>query len=598
VFTFEFSGIVKVGGLGEVPANQTKWLSESHNYNITVFIPSHGVHKNKELMEKYSFNEINFKCSGDLDALRFNLGDKTERFNISFFEGKIDNSIKCVLLVGNNEFTARILNDPVVYSSRHLSGKILLFSKGMKYYIKKILDEKQSEKTINIPKIIHCHDYHAVPAMIATRQQLLAKKLDVATVITIHLLTYPRQTLEFLWECGIEDVPMDFYIGDQNLTLTVSELYEFCRGNEKSEPTLEKIGVFFSDQITSVSEDYLKSEVVPILGGGWINGKSNFIWNGCDWDYEAMIKNTERRFGDKLRTIDGVNPMNRSTLRKYLLTVGLGELSKNEPEIQSEEIKDFLGGILTDFPYKADVDGKFSGKIHPFSEDGPLIISTGRISDQKGFKVLMNSIPRVLEEFPKSKFVLFLMPTEFSLNEIKELHNIAKNYTNNLRILFGKVFSIFQLIHLAADIYCAPSMWEPFGIIALEAMISKLPVVASRIGGLKESILDIIEHPVNGTGFLVPVDNPNKLSKALINLITILEIDQDESKNLLSNEKFESYKIKIENDILIDILNRDRNFGSKIRENCKLRVESNFRWKSVVKKLPIVYNKAIKIRNL
>jgi starch synthase len=405
--------------------------------------------------------------------------------------------------------------------------------------------------------------------------------------------------LEYLWECGIEDVPMDFYIGDQHSTLTISELYEFCRGNEKlREPTLEKIGVFFADQITSVSEDYLKSEVVPRLGGGWINGKSNFIWNGCDWDFESMMKNTERIFGENLRVIDEFNPMSRPTLRKYLLTKGLGELSKSEPEIQSEEIKDLLGEVLTDFPYRADEDGKFRGKVYPFSEDGPLIITTGRISPQKGIDVLLNSIPLVLHEFPKTKFVFFLMPNEYSLNEVKELHHMAKNHADNLRIIFGLINSVFQLIHLAADIYCAPSRWEPFGIIALEAMISKLPVVASSIGGLKESILDIVKHPLNGTGFLVPVENPNRLSEALINLIAILETDKDESRNLLSDEKFEFYKNKIENNTIINLLTQDRNLGSKIRENCKNRVESVFRWKTVVEKLPLIYNKAIKIRNL
>ncbi|GAG06246.1 unnamed protein product, partial [marine sediment metagenome] len=40
IFSFEYAGVAKVGGLGEVPANQAKHLSEQ--FDITVFMPSHG----------------------------------------------------------------------------------------------------------------------------------------------------------------------------------------------------------------------------------------------------------------------------------------------------------------------------------------------------------------------------------------------------------------------------------------------------------------------------------------------------------------------------------------------------------------------------
>ncbi len=40
IFSFEYAGIAKVGGLGEVPANQAKHLAEE--FDITVFMPSHG----------------------------------------------------------------------------------------------------------------------------------------------------------------------------------------------------------------------------------------------------------------------------------------------------------------------------------------------------------------------------------------------------------------------------------------------------------------------------------------------------------------------------------------------------------------------------
>lgn len=51
-----------------------------------------------------------------------------------------------------------------------------------------------------------------------------------------------------------------------------------------------------------------------------------------------------------------------------------------------------------------------------------------------------------------------------------------------------------------AGVFCCPSIYEPFGIINLEAMACELPVVASAVGGIPEVVVE------DETGFLVPVD--------------------------------------------------------------------------------------------
>jgi glycosyltransferase involved in cell wall biosynthesis len=51
-----------------------------------------------------------------------------------------------------------------------------------------------------------------------------------------------------------------------------------------------------------------------------------------------------------------------------------------------------------------------------------------------------------------------------------------------------------------ATVFCCPSIYEPFGIINLEAMACSTPVVASAVGGIKEIIVD------GETGFLVPLE--------------------------------------------------------------------------------------------
>ncbi|MHA1933091.1 MAG: glycogen/starch synthase, partial [Promethearchaeota archaeon] len=95
IFTFEYAGIIKVGGLGEVPANQAKNLST--NFDITVFIPSHGQLSN---LEKNSvWEKLPFNCVGQIDPLILGLNESVTNYNISFYKSKIDN-VNIILLKG------------------------------------------------------------------------------------------------------------------------------------------------------------------------------------------------------------------------------------------------------------------------------------------------------------------------------------------------------------------------------------------------------------------------------------------------------------------------------------------------------------------
>jgi glycosyltransferase involved in cell wall biosynthesis len=60
-----------------------------------------------------------------------------------------------------------------------------------------------------------------------------------------------------------------------------------------------------------------------------------------------------------------------------------------------------------------------------------------------------------------------------------------------------------------AAVFCCPSVYEPFGLINLEAMACETPVVASAVGGILEVVVD------GETGFLVPPAKPEALADAL-----------------------------------------------------------------------------------
>jgi starch synthase len=584
IFTFEYAGIVKVGGLGEVPANQAKNLTDK--FDITVFIPSHGqierLKKTTEL-EKLPFNSV-----GLLDPFQIGINELESSYNISFYRCKINN-VEIILISGENAFTSKFLDDKIVYNPETILGKICLYSIGLRSYIEYLIDH-QKEK---LPDIVHMHDYHVVIPFIGMKQILTKYGLDVNSIITLHLLTWPRQQIEFYKVCGIDDTPFSVILRDGHKTLTLGEIFTLCedpRGPDEDyyPPTVEKIGAIVSDLVTTVSKSYLETDVIPNLGGNLIEFKTDFIWDGCDWEYDdifqAVLRNNESEIRTTLNISSDID-ITRAHMKEYLLTYKMSHLSQS-PLINSTKILDAINEISNGNPFIK------NGNIKAFIESGPLVIATGRISRQKGFENIFKAIPGILGVIPNAKFLLLILPTDYSLSEIKTYAEYVKQYPENLRIIFGVAANIFQLAHIAADVYCALSRWEPFGIIALEAMAVKLPIIATKVGGLQESIIDIRTDPEFGTGILIEKDDISQFASALISLFRLVEIKE---KVKGTGSLYEAETLQLVNSIPDEIIKSrallDANYIDKIRENSYNRVKFNFRWNIVSKKLVDLYKR-------
>ncbi len=571
---------MKVGGLGEVPANQAKHLAD--DYNITVFIPSHG--QLPRLEETQKWKKLTFNCVGQINPIYFGLNEPETNFNISFYKSTL-NGVDIILLRGEDPFTSRFLNDKSVYNPDTLSGKIILYNIGMRCYVNALINESKEE----LPDIIHIHDYHAVISFIGIKQILAKNGLDVASIITIHLLTWPRYTIGFYRSCGIDNTPISVHLKEGLGQLNFHDIFSICaeRNPDYQSPTVEMIGAFVSDLVTTVSQSYLKSDIIPNCGNELIEFKTNFVWDGCDWDYDEIFKEVLDNHEHEIKyvlNIPNEASINLSDMKKYLLTYKLSHLDRS-PLIQSEKILKVINEISNGNEFVK------NGYIKGFDESGPLVITTGRISPQKGFETILEAIPLVIDVIPSAKFLFLILPTEYSLNEIREYARYVKKYPNNLRIIFGVAKDIFYLTHIASDVYCALSRWEPFGIIALEAMSVKLPIIATKVGGFQESIIDVRNYPEIGTGILVDKDNPKQFANALISLFKLKEISEKviSKEDIYETENFQLVN-QIPDKILESLVLLDPNFYIKIKENCHKRVENNFRWSIVSKKLIELYD--------
>ena len=135
--------------------------------------------------------------------------------------------------------------------------------------------------------------------------------------------------------------------------------------------------------------------------------------------------------------------------------------------------------------------------------DEAIVFNVGRVVAEKGVGVLIEAVPRVLADCPQAKFVV-----AGSGHYAEELRRRAWALGVGDKVLFTGFIPNDDRDRLYAVADCAvfPSLYEPFGIVALEAMAARTPVVVSEVGGLAE----VVRHAE--TGITVYPNNPESLA--------------------------------------------------------------------------------------
>jgi glycosyltransferase involved in cell wall biosynthesis len=139
--------------------------------------------------------------------------------------------------------------------------------------------------------------------------------------------------------------------------------------------------------------------------------------------------------------------------------------------------------------------------------DALLIGSVGRLVWQKGFEHLIQAMPTVLSEFPQTKVLIVGEgPLRDDLEALPQKLKIEKH------IIFANFRKDVKEILSAIDILVVPSLLEGFPMITLEGMAMAKPIIATRIDGITEQIID------GESGILIPPRDPDALAEAIIGL--------------------------------------------------------------------------------
>lgn len=207
-----------------------------------------------------------------------------------------------------------------------------------------------------------------------------------------------------------------------------------------------------------------------------------FIW----------LERFSARFTDKIITLT------KSGIEPYL-KAGIGQKSQFDYIYNGIDVEDFE---------KRKVDRRQKRQELGVENDCFLVVTAGRLVPVKGHTHLITAFAQVVTEIPNIRLV-FLGDGELR----GELTEQSKTLGLEKQVLFPGMRNDVPEIISCSDLFVLPSVNEGFGVVLLEAMAMRCPIVATNVGGVPEVVLD------GETGILVPPGDPAQLAEAIIRLV-------------------------------------------------------------------------------
>ena len=177
-----------------------------------------------------------------------------------------------------------------------------------------------------------------------------------------------------------------------------------------------------------------------------------------------------------------------------------------------------------------------------------IILYVGRLVYEKGVQNLISAMPKILNGYNDSKLVIVGKGGMY--DELKNQAN-AMGIANKVYFTGYLNSKQVQKMYKCADVAVFPSTYEPFGIVALEAMLAGVPAVVSDVGGLDE----IINHGIDGMKSYA--GNSNSIADSVLTLLY------------------------------------DHKLCANISKNAKSKVKEQFNWNKIAQDTHFIYEKAI-----
>ena len=153
------------------------------------------------------------------------------------------------------------------------------------------------------------------------------------------------------------------------------------------------------------------------------------------------------------------------------------------------------------------------------------ILLPGRLTHWKGHEKFIESLNILIEDYNITNFQAIILGSDQGRKVYsKKLTNLVERYNLSKKIKFIEHCKEMPLAYSLADAVVSASIEpEAFGRISVEAQSMGKPIIASNIGGSKETVIN------KKTGFLYKYDDPRELAKSLN---TVIQLSPDELKSM------------------------------------------------------------------
>ncbi|MDQ2833752.1 MAG: glycosyltransferase family 4 protein [Acidobacteriota bacterium] len=243
------------------------------------------------------------------------------------------------------------------------------------------------------------------------------------------------------------------------------------------------------------------------------------------------------------------------------------DILKAYPEVDPDRVHVIYNGIdLNEYQKTSETSALVKFGVDPTL---PYVLFVGRITRQKGVTHLVEAIKYLP---PQTQVVLCAGAPDTPEIASEMRQKVEQARATNPRVVWiEKMVSKPEAIELYsnASVFCCPSIYEPFGIINLEAMACRAPVVASATGGILEVVVDGV------TGYLVPFEQDP---------LTMFPLQPDRFARDLAEK--------------ISELLRDPQKAKDFGEAGRRRVEETFAWSAIADQTIELYRRLIMMRKL
>lgn len=199
------------------------------------------------------------------------------------------------------------------------------------------------------------------------------------------------------------------------------------------------------------------------------------------------------------------------------------------------------------------IDVKNSWTYQPAYNNKQVLVYVGRLEYEKGIQDLIEIIPKLQEKYPKIRLTIVGSGTQYTalVSQVKDLGlTDSVVFTGNVHT--NEVENLLK----AANLAVLPSIYEPFGLVALESAAVGTPIVAAKTGGLAE----VIQNEVTGLTF--PPRNKKYMFDA------------------------------------IDLSLQDPLSAKKRAKTARKKIEKDFTWELAAQKTSLVYQQTTKNKNI